>query len=177
MCLMSSPSKFSTGLNSDFSPLARMCARYLLSLERRATDSLALRLKCFMIAKMNNSRREEESAISLLGLILEMSTYAALRRDITLFLVALMVVSKPSENLKHNLVLPINYFRFLVLADSNSEILQLGSKSFKTYIMLFQLLTLLTAVLDACSYILYPSTIFFMAVCTVRPLSRSCFEK
>lgn len=50
----------------------------MLSLERSATDSLAVRLKFRIMARMKSSRREEESDISFLVSILEMSTSAGL---------------------------------------------------------------------------------------------------
>ena len=66
----------SMGLNSVLSPLARMWARYLFSLERRATAYLEERLKFFMMTRRNSYSRERDSCSSVSRLTLEMSTSA-----------------------------------------------------------------------------------------------------
>lgn len=128
-CLISSERKFQMGLNYPLSPLTRMCARYLHQLERSATDSLGERLKYFIMVSMKSQRREEESEISLFGLILEISTSATDKSWHTLFLIFGMVVLELSQYLVDNIMTSINNLIFLILTDSDVDFLQLVTKS------------------------------------------------
>ncbi len=122
-CFMSSDRKFSMGLNYPFSPLTRICAKYLHQLERRATDYLGERLKYFMMASMKSSSREEESEIQLLGLILEISTSATDKLIYTLFLIFRVIVLKLAEYLIDNIMTSINNLIFLILTYSYIDFL------------------------------------------------------
>ncbi len=52
--------RFITGLGYYLKPFAKMCAKYLLSFERRATDYLAFRPRFFIMTKINNSSKDLE---------------------------------------------------------------------------------------------------------------------
>lgn len=47
-----------TGFGFSLKPLASMWARYLPSLDRRATASLMLKLKCFIMTSISSYRRD-----------------------------------------------------------------------------------------------------------------------
>ena len=81
-----------------------------------------------MIVRMKSYRSELESAISLLGLILLMSTSAIVKELGTLFLVFGVVVVQPGKNLIYDIMISINYFILFILAYSNSHFLQLRAK-------------------------------------------------
>lgn len=162
------------GLNYALSPLTRIWAKYLHQLDRRATDYLELRLKYFIIVRMNSSRSELESTISLLGLILLMSTSAIIEEWCTLFLVLCVIIMQLRQNLIDHIMVSIYYFIFLVLTYPNPHFLQLCPKSTTTYIRLFQLLTLFTALFDARSYRLYYGIIIFIIFPIALPLSTYC---
>ena len=59
MHFFNSAMKFSMGLNLPLSPLARIWAKYLLSFESKATASLELSAKFFIITNIMSSSREE----------------------------------------------------------------------------------------------------------------------
>lgn len=51
---------FNTGLAWSLKPFAKICAKYLLSFDNKATDSFALSPKFFIMTKMNSSKRDLE---------------------------------------------------------------------------------------------------------------------
>jgi hypothetical protein len=66
-CLARSAMKLSMGRKSFFRPFARMCARYLESLDSSDRASLGVRAKLRMMARRKSSRRESASLSSFLG--------------------------------------------------------------------------------------------------------------
>lgn len=67
--LLSSPIIASIGLKSPLSPLARMWAKYLESLESNESASLGESPKCLISASRNNSSKESAAETSRLGSI------------------------------------------------------------------------------------------------------------
>ena len=67
----------------------------------------------------------------------------------------MMIVSQSGQNLENYVMVAIDNFGLFFLADTDTDILELVSEYFgENYMRLFQLFTRLTAVFDACSYIL-----------------------
>lgn len=76
-----------------------------------------------------------------------------------------------TEHLVDNLMVAINNFSFVILADAYPNFLKLITKIINdAYMRLFQLLTRFTAVFDVRSYRLYSGTVIFISLPTVRPL-------
>ena len=159
ICLCSSDTKFSMGRKSPFRPLASMWAKYFPSFERRATDSFELRLKFFIIAKINNSSREFDYVISFWGLSFDKSTSAEINKDDTVFLGFFVVVFEFAYDMENYIMIPIDNFCLVLLAHTNIYLFQLVSTYHRAYMRKFQLLTRLTADAEERSYSLYPSTI------------------
>lgn len=72
-------SKFSTGLAWSLNPFAKMWARYLLSLDKRATDSLAFNPRFLIITRINSSKSDFDCFGSDLWSILLISTSARIK--------------------------------------------------------------------------------------------------
>ena len=70
---------FITGLAWSLNPLARIWARYLLSFDKRATDSFALSPKFLIMTRMKSSKRDLEFLGSDRWSILLISTSAKLK--------------------------------------------------------------------------------------------------
>ena len=69
MFLPNSSTRLSMGRKSPLSPLARICARYLQSLDSKDSASLGESEKCLMMASRNNSSNDSASFTSFLGSI------------------------------------------------------------------------------------------------------------
>lgn len=70
----------------------------------------------------------------------------------TLFFIFLSVVSQFAYNLENNVMIAIDYFGFVLLADFYSNFFELGPRLEGRYMRLFQLLTRFTADADDSSY-------------------------
>ena len=92
----------------------------------------------------------------------------------TLFLVLLMIVSEPANKMEDYFMIAIYDFCFILLTNSNSNLLQFSSLLCRWYMRLFQLLTRLTADVEDSSYRLYPSTMLCMTWPIKRPFSIYC---